>query len=171
VALATSVKGQENMDATTLIVALVGSNALFAFVQYLITRHDNKVQRKEEKKNGSVKALEDINKKLEEGQREQKRRDERIESLSVEIDKTITMIQGLKGEQEKQGKSLMGLGHDRIVWLGSKAIQAGFISTADYDSIYNYLYLPYKALGGNGTAEKIMEDLKDLPAEPEKAHK
>ena len=31
------------------------------------------------------------------------------------------------------------------------------------DSLYNYLYLPYKELGGNGTAERMLNEVKKLP--------
>lgn len=32
-----------------------------------------------------------------------------------------------------------------------------------YENLYDYIYLPYKALGGNGTAEKVMKDVDNLP--------
>ena len=34
---------------------------------------------------------------------------------------------------------------------------------SEYDNLYNYLYKPYKSLGGNGSAERIMEEVKKLP--------
>ena len=39
------------MDTTEIIVAIIGSNALFSFLQYLITRHDmrNRTQSDAEK--------------------------------------------------------------------------------------------------------------------------
>ena len=33
----------------------------------------------------------------------------------------------------------------------------------EYENLNRYLYQPYKKLGGNGTAEKIMIQVKDLP--------
>lgn len=33
----------------------------------------------------------------------------------------------------------------------------------DYENLHDYLYLPYKKLGGNGTAEKIMKEVERLP--------
>lgn len=62
-----------------------------------------------------------------------------------------------------EAQMLKGLGHDRICWLGTKYIQQGHISRDDYENLHDYLYRPYKALGGNGTAEKIVEDVKKLP--------
>lgn len=59
--------------------------------------------------------------------------------------------------------AVRGQGHDRITCLGGKYIQRGGITHDEYENLYDYLYKPYKALGGNGTAEKVMEDVKNLP--------
>lgn len=66
-------------------------------------------------------------------------------------------------EVEKQSAMLVGLGHDRIVYLGSKYIKAGNITHQDYEDLIKYLYEPYQALGGNGTAQKIMQEVDKLP--------
>ena len=56
---------------------------------------------------------------------------------------------------------LIGLGHDRIVYLGMKYLERGdWITQDEYENIYEYLYKPYSKLGGNGSAERIMEDVK-----------
>lgn len=60
-------------------------------------------------------------------------------------------------------KMLKGLGHDRICHLGAKYIKQGCITRDDYENLHDYLYKPYKLLGGNGTAEKIMKDVEKLP--------
>ena len=59
--------------------------------------------------------------------------------------------------------AVKGQGHDRVVYLGSRYIQRGGITKDEYENLYDYIYLPYKALGGNGTAEKVMKDVKNLP--------
>ena len=59
----------------------------------------------------------------------------------------------------------MGLGHDRIVYLGLKYIERGYIITVDeYENLYEYLYKPYEKMGGNGSAARIMEEVKKLPS-------
>ena len=60
-------------------------------------------------------------------------------------------------------RMLKGLGHDRICCLGDIYLRRGYISKEEYENIYDYLYIPYSKLGGNGTAEKIIEDVKKLP--------
>lgn len=58
---------------------------------------------------------------------------------------------------------LKGLGHDRIIELGTKYIKEGSISRDEFENLNDYLYRPYQELGGNGTAEKIMEEVKKIP--------
>lgn len=71
-------------------------------------------------------------------------------------------------ELQNQSQMLLGLGHDRIIYLGTKYIESGVISEAEYENLNTYLYDPYKKLGGNGTVTKIMEDVKRLPVRKEK---
>lgn len=66
-------------------------------------------------------------------------------------------------ELKNQSAMLLGLGHDRIIYLGSEYIKKGFVTEAEFENLNKYLYEPYRNLGGNGTAEKIMEDIKNLP--------
>lgn len=61
---------------------------------------------------------------------------------------------------------LIGIGHDRIMHLGMQYIQRGSITTDEYENLHDYLYLPYKENGGNGSAERIMEEVKRLPITP-----
>lgn len=70
-----------------------------------------------------------------------------------------------KRDEKNSAQSMMlkGLGHDRICYLGSHYLKQGFITRADYENLYDYLYVPYRSLGGNGTAEKIMKEVDKLP--------
>ena len=60
-------------------------------------------------------------------------------------------------------KMLRGLAHDRICELGARYLKQGDITRDEFENLHDYLFLPYKELGGNGTAEKIIEDVKRLP--------
>lgn len=62
---------------------------------------------------------------------------------------------------EKQ--MLVGLGHDRIMFLGMRYIDRGWITQDEYENLSTYLYEPYKKLGGNGSAHKIMQEVDKLP--------
>lgn len=57
---------------------------------------------------------------------------------------------------------LMGLGHDRIVFLGSEYVKRGYITKDEYENLHEYLFKPYLELGGNGTAQKIMKEVEKL---------
>ncbi len=74
-----------------------------------------------------------------------------------------TLINNRKSRVSKETKLLKGIAHDRICSLGEKYIQQGWLTRDDYENIYEYLYLPYHDLGGNGSAERIMEEVKRLP--------
>ena len=73
----------------------------------------------------------------------------------------LTQRKDTKDSAESQ--MLKGLGHDRICCLGESYIKRGYITRDEYENLYCYLYLPYKKLGGNGTAEKIVKDVSNLP--------
>jgi hypothetical protein len=58
---------------------------------------------------------------------------------------------------------LMGLGHDRIVYLGMIHIERGYITQDEYENLFEYLYKPYEKMGGNGSAKRIMNEVNKLP--------
>ena len=60
-------------------------------------------------------------------------------------------------------KMLLGLGHDRIIFLCVKFIERGSIMQSEYENLNKYLYEPYKEMGGNGTVARLMEEVKKLP--------
>jgi hypothetical protein len=58
---------------------------------------------------------------------------------------------------------LIGLGHDRIMYLGMRYIERGWITQDEYENLNTYLYEPYKKLGGNGSALRVMQEVNKLP--------
>lgn len=64
-------------------------------------------------------------------------------------------------------KLIMGLAHDKIVYLGIKYIEKGFVNKDEYDDLIRYFWEPYMALGGDGSAERIINLVKLLPLKPE----
>lgn len=73
------------------------------------------------------------------------------------------LVQRKDTKDSAEGQMLKGLGHDRICCLGESYINRGYITKDEYENLNDYLYLPYKKLGGNGTAEKILKDVGNLP--------
>ncbi len=62
-----------------------------------------------------------------------------------------------------QKEMLIGLGHDRIMYLGMRYIDRGWITEDEYENLNTYLYEPYKKLGGNGSALRVMQEVNKLP--------
>lgn len=60
-------------------------------------------------------------------------------------------------------KLLLGLAHDRIIYLCSKFIERGSITQDEYENLHEFLYKPYTEIGGNGTAKRLMDEVNKLP--------
>lgn len=85
----------------------------------------------------------------------------------------LTFLIQKKGTKDSaEAQMLKGLGHDRICYLGERYLQQGFITKDDYENLHDYLFIPYKKLGGNGTAEKVIREVEHLPLreKEEKTH-
>lgn len=66
-------------------------------------------------------------------------------------------------KKDLRTQMLIGLGHDRIISLGMSYIERGYITQDEFENLYDYLYKPYEAVGGNGSARQVMENVKRLP--------
>lgn len=62
-----------------------------------------------------------------------------------------------------KNQMILGLGHDRIICLCEKYLAQGWVYSDDFENLHDYLYIPYKKMKGNGTAEKLMHDVEKLP--------
>ena len=60
-------------------------------------------------------------------------------------------------------KLLMGIAHDRIMFVGMQYVHRGEITADEYENLRVYLYEPYTQAGGNGTATKVMNEVDKLP--------
>lgn len=66
-------------------------------------------------------------------------------------------------KKDVKTEMLIGLGHDRIMYLGLKYIEQGYITSDEYENLYEYLYKPYEKMGGNGSAKRVMNEVNKLP--------
>lgn len=66
-------------------------------------------------------------------------------------------------KKDVKTEMLIGLGHDRIMYLGMAYIDRGWITSDEYENLYEYLYKPYEKMGGNGSAKRIMNEVNKLP--------
>lgn len=67
-----------------------------------------------------------------------------------------------------EAEMLKGLAHDKICHLGESYIRRGHITKDEYENLNDYLFTPYKKLGGNGTADKVMREVEKLPLSDKK---
>ena len=74
-----------------------------------------------------------------------------------------TIIQKQIEKKDSKSRMILGLGHDRIMTLGMKYINRKWITREEYENLYKYLYKPYLAMGGNGSAKRIMKEIDRLP--------
>lgn len=74
-----------------------------------------------------------------------------------------TFLQSRNNRDNAERQMLKGLAHDRIMELGLEYIDRGYLSKDEYENLHDYLYIPYKKLDGNGSAEHIMDIVKKLP--------
>lgn len=83
----------------------------------------------------------------------------------------LYLIQKRDKKKDNTTKLILGLGHEKIIELCKEYIARQSITESEYSDLMKYLYDPYKELGGNGTAEKAVEEVKKLPSEIERSVK
>lgn len=71
-------------------------------------------------------------------------------------------IEKKTNKKDLTSQMLIGLAHERIVSLGMEYIKRGSITKDEYEDLRDYLYKPYEALGGNGSAKRIMLEVDKL---------
>lgn len=68
-----------------------------------------------------------------------------------------------RNKHDAKTRLLIGLAHDRIIFLGTHYIERGYITPDEYENLNDYLYQPYAENGGNGSAKRVMEQVRALP--------
>ena len=74
-----------------------------------------------------------------------------------------TLIQKKGDKKDAKTQMLIGLGHDRVMTLGMEYIERGCITKDEYENLVDYLYKPYEMMGGNGSAARVIDEVKRLP--------
>lgn len=88
--------------------------------------------------------------------------------VSAHINKRIEKVQQKQREQDiKQNaveKGVQALLRSEIIRMYNKCSELGRFSIYERENL-EHLYAEYKALGGNGVVEGLVEDLNELPAQ------
>jgi len=101
--------------------------------------------------------------------------------LSYWITGMTTIIVGILGstgfwmfvQNRREKKSVERTVMLGIAFLGVKmscrmCLERGYADVEEIEDIEKYLYEPYIAMGGNGTAKMLMDKVKNLPNKPRK---
>lgn len=72
-------------------------------------------------------------------------------------------IQRRHDKKDAKTELLVGLAHDIIISKGMVYIERGWITQEEYENLNDYIYQPYKKNGGNGSAERVMNEVNRLP--------
>lgn len=165
-----------------IIITVIGSGAIFSFLQFLITRHDNKADKVEElykkideglTKQESI--TDEIQKSLQlelkEGLAEReltgKQRYEEHQQAIKKLNEIISQLTKNDTEQSQYikyiGDELMGLAHDKLVYLTDRFQARGAITLKEKATL-EAIYKPYhEGLGGNGDGKTGYEYAMQLP--------
>ena len=74
-----------------------------------------------------------------------------------------TLIQNRMQKNDMRTRLLLGVAHDRIIYLGLTYVNRGYVTKEELTNIKKYLAEPYFKLGGNSIVETVMERVNKLP--------
>lgn len=74
-----------------------------------------------------------------------------------------TWLMNRKKKKSAESRLLMGLAYAEIIRRCDHYIKVGYIDIDEYNELNRYLFEPYSEMGGNGTAQKLMDEVKKLP--------
>lgn len=77
-----------------------------------------------------------------------------------------TFVQHQLDKKSASRQAMLGLMYLGVKMSCSSLLKRGWASTEEIEDIEKYMYEPYKAMGGNGTAEMLMNKVKNLPNQP-----
>ena len=85
-----------------------------------------------------------------------------INHLEERLDRMDKNVERLINDREEDKGIYVALLHHEIFQTARQTLKKGKISEHELENLEE-LYIPYKKLGGNGTAEKLYSDCKSLP--------
>ena len=174
-------------EIVQIMLAVVGSSALFSFVQFLITRRDNK------KKEAKTDKIDDLKKELmtaleknnsdysdrydelkeslvdglndreERGKARYEEHQQSIKKLNEAILQLTSNDTEMKKYMKHIGDEIMGLAHDKLIYLSDRFQERGAITLKEKSNLVS-IYTPYHdGLGVNGDGKAGYEYCMKLP--------
>jgi hypothetical protein len=148
-----------------VFLTIIGSGALFSFIQFLIQRKD--ILKKEEKED----QISQLRHELKEGLDDRENRglqrytehQEAIAKLNEAILQLTENDTQMKEYMKYVGDEIVGLAHDKLVYLTDKYQERGAITLKEKATL-EAIYVPYHSgLGGNGDGKAGYEFAMQLP--------
>lgn len=87
---------------------------------------------------------------------------EAIDKLTEHDSKITDSLQKMSSKQDVVADGMVGIAHDRIVFVADKIIRRGAVTMKEKATLES-IYAPYVKLGGNSYAKKSMEHVDKLP--------
>ena len=78
-----------------------------------------------------------------------------------------TWVQTRNKKKSAETRLLLGLAYSEIINRADACISRGWVEVDEYNELDRYLYRPYTEMGGNGTAQKLMNEVRNLPTRKE----
>ena len=78
-------------------------------------------------------------------------------------------VQNRSKKKSAESRLLMGIAYSEIIRRCEHYLKNGCIGTDEYNELNRYLFEPYAEMGGDGTAQKLMDEVRKLPTEKEVA--
>lgn len=78
-----------------------------------------------------------------------------------------TWLMNRNKKKTAEARLLMGIAYSEIIRRSEHYIHKGYISVDEYNELNRYLFEPYQEMGGNGTAQKLMREVQQLPTSKE----
>lgn len=72
-------------------------------------------------------------------------------------------LQSRATQKDAHTQLLLALARREIIFVGMSFVDRGWITSDEFDDFEKYLYIPYSTFGGNGLADKVMADVRNLP--------
>ena len=165
----------------TVIGSIIGSGAVFGFVQFLIQRSDNKKAqlKKDEHEelrkefNKGLQEREDVGRKryeehkiaIEQMTKEHKKDFEillkAIKNVEDSNEKLCEKVDTVADYQKNIGDGVMGLSHDKLIFSTGKIAERKAITLKEKATLTS-IYDPYRRLGGNGDCKTAYEHVMSL---------
>ena len=160
-----------------VLVTIVGSGALFSFLQFLIQRKDNrddKLKSLEEKMQTGLREREDSGRKRYEEhkiaieqmgvnhQKEFLELSKAIDQLTNNDTKITALIENNQNSIEVIANGVVGMIHNTIIHSTEPIMKRGAVTYEELSTL-DSLYQPYSKMGGNGECKRRYEDVAKLP--------